>query len=35
MNMGKNELPWVVGYLATLAGLFWLGHVAGAHVHLS
>jgi hypothetical protein len=28
------ELPWVLGYLTTLAGLFWLGHVAGVHVHL-
>jgi hypothetical protein len=33
-TMGKNELPWVIRYLSALTGLFWLGRMVGAHVHL-
>jgi hypothetical protein len=33
-GMRKNDLPWVISYLAGLTGLIWLAHMAGKHVHL-
>jgi hypothetical protein len=33
-TMRKNELSWVMGYLAALTGVFWVAHMVGAHVHL-
>ena len=34
LTVDRNELPFVVSYLAALTGLFWLGHMVGAHVQL-
>ena len=34
LTMDNNELPLVVSYLAALTGLFWPGHMVGAHIQL-
>jgi hypothetical protein len=34
VSMDKNDLPWVMSYLAALTGVFWLAHMVGARVHL-